>query len=116
MESNILILEIIESFFYSTISLSSSISEELRPVVFSIKSIVILFFNKFIAISIVFSLVPHEFLTEDGLILEEGQNIIFIELPKIRKIVESLLDKTRTIKSLTAIQKWGIFIKELNVK
>ena len=27
-----------------------------------------------------------------------------------------LLDKTRTIKSLTAIQKWGIFIKELNVK
>ena len=52
----------------------------------------------------------YKFLTEDGLILEERQNIIFIELPKIRKIVESLLDKTRTIQSLTATQKWCIFI------
>ena len=58
----------------------------------------------------------YKFFTEDGLILEERQNIIFIELPKIRKIVESLLDKTRTIQSLTAIQKWCIFVKELNVK
>ena len=31
-------------------------------------------------------------------------------MPKIRKIVESLLDKTRTIQSLTATQKWCIFI------
>ena len=48
--------------------------------------------------------------TEDGLTINEQQNIIVIELPKICKLVEELQNKTKTIQNLTTIQKWCIFI------
>ena len=48
--------------------------------------------------------------TEDGLIINEQENIIVIELPKICKLVEELQNKTKTIQNLTTIQKWCIFI------
>ena len=48
--------------------------------------------------------------TEDGITINEQQNIIVIELPKICKLVEELQNKTKTIQNLTTIQKWCIFI------
>ena len=48
--------------------------------------------------------------TEDGITINEQQNIIVIELPKICKLVEELQNKTKTIQKLTTIQKWCIFI------
>ena len=52
----------------------------------------------------------YKFRSDEGLLLEERQNIIFIELPKIQQIVKNLMDKTITVQSLTATQKWCIFI------
>ena len=52
----------------------------------------------------------YKFRSDEGLLLEERQNIIFIELPKIQQIVKNLMDNTITVQSLTATQKWCIFI------
>ena len=52
----------------------------------------------------------YKFRTEDGLLLEERQNIIFIELPKVRQIVTNIINKTQKIEKLTATQKWCIFM------
>ena len=52
----------------------------------------------------------YKFRSDEGLLLEERQNIIFIELPKIQQIVKNLMDKTTTVQSLTTTQKWCIFI------
>ena len=52
----------------------------------------------------------YKFRSDEGLLLEERQNIIFIELPKIQQIVKNLMDKTTNVQSLTATQKWCIFI------
>lgn len=51
----------------------------------------------------------YKFRTEDGYTLHDRQNIFFIELPKVKKIVEAIEDKSLQIKDLTTTQKWCIF-------
>ena len=52
----------------------------------------------------------YKFRSEDGLSLEDRQNIIFIELPKIKKIVKEISVDNEKIKKLTPTQKWCIFM------
>lgn len=52
----------------------------------------------------------YKFRTEDNCILEDRQNIIFIELPKVKKIVEEIEKGITQIEKLTATQKWCIFM------
>ena len=52
----------------------------------------------------------YKFRTEDNCILEDRQNIIFIELPKVKKIVEQIQKGITKIEKLTSTQKWCIFM------
>ena len=51
----------------------------------------------------------YKFRTEEGFVLHDRQNIFFIELPKVKKLVSKILDKSLSIKDLTTTQKWCIF-------
>lgn len=52
----------------------------------------------------------YSFRTFDNCVLEQRQNIIFIELPKVNKILEDIKKGTITVEKLTATQKWCIFM------
>lgn len=52
----------------------------------------------------------YKFRSEDGLPLEDRQNIIFIELPKIKKIMKEISENYDKIQKLTPTQKWCIFM------
>jgi len=52
----------------------------------------------------------YTFRTEDGFTLHNRQNIIFIELPKVKVLVEKIEHGEMSIEDLSPTQKWGIFI------
>lgn len=52
----------------------------------------------------------YKFQTDEGFTLHERQNIIFIELPKVKILVEQIKQGILTEEDLTPAQKWSIFI------
>ena len=52
----------------------------------------------------------YKFRTEEGYSLHDRQNIFFLELPKVEKLVEKIKNGKVKVESLTDTQKWSIFI------
>ncbi|MBO5116791.1 MAG: PD-(D/E)XK nuclease family transposase, partial [Treponema sp.] len=55
-------------------------------------------------------LLHYKFRTEEGFTLHDRQNIYFLELPKVEKLVQQIMTGKISVESLTDAQKWSIFI------
>ena len=52
----------------------------------------------------------YKFRSEEGHCLQERQNIIFIELPKVKKLVKQIDNNSLQVNDLTMSQRWCIFL------